>query len=243
MIVGGRNDDKIDGGAGVDTADYSDAMRLIKEIDGSLGLEPKDQGITLDLNTSNDAEVIAGDTNVGADTVKNIENVVGTNGKDNLTGDSEANALYGGDGNDDIQAGSNSDTVDGGDGNDEIDLGADSAKDILVLSEGEDTVSRFTTEDKLEFNGERYDLSDSEDIKTLEELDVILSGENDGEDTVITHENGVTTLIGFEYQEPKIQWVDHFYLENGENTENFKRRRNYIDTTDRGTSLVFRPGY
>lgn len=87
-IIGLAGVDVIDGGLGVDTVDYSGAT------------VSSTAGIGLALNTSTNATVVVGTSNVGADTVKNVENVIGTSGADAISGDSAANRLQGNDGAD-----------------------------------------------------------------------------------------------------------------------------------------------
>ncbi len=105
-LVGGTGVDVIDGGAGTDTVDFSSA----KLANGS-ALAASDTGITLVLNTSTNATVTVGSTDVGADTVKNVENIIGTGGKDTLTGDSAANVITGGAGADTINGAGGADTI------------------------------------------------------------------------------------------------------------------------------------
>ena len=116
-ISGGSGIDTIDGQAGIDTVDYSSALQT-----GGGTLVTTDTGITLILNGSTYATVTVGGTNVGADIVRNIENIVGTNGKDTLTGDSADNAISGGTGNDTITGGAGADVLTGGAGADADDF-------------------------------------------------------------------------------------------------------------------------
>ena len=110
-LIGGAGVDAIDGGSDTDTVDYSAATLL----NGNT-LATTDTGITLVLNTSTAATVTVGSTNVGADTVVNVENIIGTNGADTLTGDSAANNISGGTGNDTITGAAGNDALDGGSG-------------------------------------------------------------------------------------------------------------------------------
>lgn len=104
LLVGGLGNDIIDGGAGFDTVDYSTATLT------------STAGITLVLNTSTNATVTAGTADVGADTVKNVENVIGTSGADTITGDALINVISGGEGNDTINGGVGADSLTGGNG-------------------------------------------------------------------------------------------------------------------------------
>ena len=68
--------------------------------------------------------------------VKNIENVIGGSGNDELTGDDRANQLTGGFGNDILDGGAGNDTLNGGAGNDTLDGGA--GDDVLFGGDGDD---------------------------------------------------------------------------------------------------------
>ena len=104
-FVAGRAADHIDGGDGIDTLDFSSAIRAVK----------------VDLsNAANNAGLTA-----LHDTYAGIENVAGSALNDVLTGDAQANLLLGNaghdmlvgaDGNDTLVGGLGSDTVTGGNG-------------------------------------------------------------------------------------------------------------------------------
>jgi Ca2+-binding RTX toxin-like protein len=102
--LGGQ--DTIDGGAGVDTADYSDKTGLV--------------AVALNGATT---VVVSGD----GDFIKNIEHVIGGSGNDLISGDGSANRLEGGGGKDQLKGGDGKDTLIGGTGDDTMDggLGAD----------------------------------------------------------------------------------------------------------------------
>ncbi len=132
-ILGGSGDDRfviglsnevIDGGAGIDTLDLSGVVKktIVSLADPSL----------------NRGEGIRGDTNLG------IENIVGSDRPDSLTGNSEANwlsggkssgILFGGDGNDTLLGGRGTDTLTGG-------AGADVFQ-FKTLTEGSDVLPDF----------------------------------------------------------------------------------------------------
>ena len=90
---GGLGADILDGGAGVDTADYSD----------------KTQSVVLTLNGAADTVVAVGGS--AEDTLRNIENVIGGSAGDFLTGDG-GQLLPGRGGADVIDGGGGSDTAD-----------------------------------------------------------------------------------------------------------------------------------
>jgi Ca2+-binding RTX toxin-like protein len=98
LFRGALGADFIDGGAGVDTADYRE----------------KSAAVRVTLDGSNDSFVFVGGT--AEDTIRNIENVFGGKGNDTLTGDGLANTLNGNDGKDLLTGGGGADTLDGGAG-------------------------------------------------------------------------------------------------------------------------------
>lgn len=101
-LVSGRGNDTIDGGSGVDTLSYIQATSGVK--------------VTL-------AKLTAQNTvGAGTDTISGIENLIGSNLNDNLTGNSGANRISGGDGNDTLNGGAGADVLEGGEGNDATQL-------------------------------------------------------------------------------------------------------------------------
>ncbi|HWW25989.1 MAG TPA: hypothetical protein VNZ85_08875 [Caulobacter sp.] len=108
-LSGGGGADLIDGGAGRDTAVYAD----------------KTQAVVVILNGATDAAVTVG--GVAEDTLRNVENVVGGQAGDILTGDGADNVLDGGAGaaNDVLHGAAGMDTLIGGAGDDLLDGGAD----------------------------------------------------------------------------------------------------------------------
>jgi len=115
-LSGGLGDDYIDGGSGSDggngdTADYSDISGITDDI-----------GVTVDLRIQDGT---AQDTvKAGNDTLKNIENLIGTIYADTLHGDSNDNTLLGGSGNDTLfgngSTATGNDYIDGGSGTDDL---------------------------------------------------------------------------------------------------------------------------
>lgn len=104
-LVGGdgAGNDMYDGGKGIDTVRYTSAMA----------------SITVDLSQGKAASTFrANDAGIGKDQVKNIENIIGGDFADRLTGSKAANYIVGGAGNDTIDGGLGSDTLVGGDGAD-----------------------------------------------------------------------------------------------------------------------------
>ena len=75
----------MDGGAGTDTATYADAYA----------------GVSVNLAIATAQNTIG----AGVDTLKNFENLTGSNLNDTLTGNAAANILNGGAGNDSLNGG------------------------------------------------------------------------------------------------------------------------------------------
>ncbi|MFM1908937.1 MAG: hypothetical protein RLZZ591_2614, partial [Pseudomonadota bacterium] len=101
-ISGGGGNDFLDGGLGADTVSYGYATN----------------GVVVDL-TAHTGTV----DNNDEDDLRNIENVVGSDHNDTLTGDSGANLLSGGAGIDSISGGAGDDILQGGEGGDVLDGG------------------------------------------------------------------------------------------------------------------------
>ncbi len=111
-LTGGRGNDKMDGEAGTDQVKYTKATT----------------GVTVDLG----AKTATGE---GNDTLRSIENVVGSNFDDSISGTGAANLIKGLDGNDLLDGLHGGDTLFGGAGNDEL-LGG--SGDDVLKGEGDD---------------------------------------------------------------------------------------------------------
>lgn len=114
VLRGGQDNDTLDGGAGTDMLDLSDATA----------------GITLTLNqgTNGGAAWSTGALpNIGTDSYKNMDGVIGTGFNDSLTGSS---------GNDIIRGGAGSDILNGGGGLDILDFSEMSTGFTLTLGSG-----------------------------------------------------------------------------------------------------------
>jgi Ca2+-binding RTX toxin-like protein len=121
-LNGGAGDDTLTGGTSTnDTVSYG----------GITG------AVTVNLATTT-AQNTGG---AGSDTITNIENAIGGNGGDTLTGTTGANTLTGGAGNDSLVGGDGNDSVLGGDGN-----------DTLTGGNGDDTVTGGTGTDSANYS-------------------------------------------------------------------------------------------
>ncbi|MGB8526376.1 MAG: 5'-nucleotidase C-terminal domain-containing protein [Rhodoplanes sp.] len=191
-IKGGSGDDDLFGGNGNDTfiaGTTPDGLALLSLSGKSFGRpRPDDDGKdlydgeagidTLDLSALTkgvEIDLKDGTTRFGSDTIKSIENLIGTEKNDDISGNSQANELHGGAGNDDIDGEGGDDMVfgeagldnlKGGSGNDLLDGGADNdklegelgndqlfgqaGKDDLKGGSGNDLLDGGTDSDKLD---------------------------------------------------------------------------------------------
>ncbi|KJK15604.1 type I secretion C-terminal target domain-containing protein, partial [Pseudomonas sp. 2(2015)] len=125
LLIGGAGNDLLDGGAGIDTASYASA--------GS--------AVTVNLSTVG-AQNTGG---AGTDTLVAIENLIGSDYNDTLTGNDNANVLNGGLGNDTLIGGGGDDVLIGGPGNNTLTGGTGS--DTFLYQQGNtghDVVTDFT---------------------------------------------------------------------------------------------------
>jgi Ca2+-binding RTX toxin-like protein len=110
-LVGGTGNDTLDGSLGTDTADYAGSKTAITA--------------SLESNSA---------TGVGADTLADIENLIGSSLADDLSGSGAANTLKGGGGDDTLRGDAGNDTVVGSGGAD--DLFGDGGTDKLNSKDG-----------------------------------------------------------------------------------------------------------
>ena len=117
-IMGGSGNDTLDGGDGRDTLDGGDGDKDTVEFKKFDLKDSKNdyvylEGVNINLQTQ------LGSSGTFKDSIyKNIENIIGTNLGDTLTGSDSDNEIYGRDGNDIISGGKGNDLLDGGDGHD-----------------------------------------------------------------------------------------------------------------------------
>ncbi|HIP56316.1 MAG TPA: hypothetical protein EYG97_04755, partial [Arcobacter sp.] len=142
-FYGGAGNDTLEGGAGNDTfyVEFDDGEDTV---DGGEGSDTIDysalvatQDLTINLDGSTEVRAtVAGETDtdssngVDQDKIKNVENVTGGAGNDNISGDSEVNVLKGGSGSDNLNGEGNDDILEGG-------IGIDN----LIGGSGDDTLN------------------------------------------------------------------------------------------------------
>jgi|GEM_PF-1869155 len=114
ILVGGAGNDTLNGGAGIDTASYIDATSAV-----TVNL-----GVATAQNTGG----------AGTDTLNSIENLIGSNFNDTLTGNNSANLLFGGAGNDTLIGNGGDDILIGGLGADTMTGGT--GKDTFLWQKG-----------------------------------------------------------------------------------------------------------
>lgn len=184
IIFGNGDDDTIDGGDGEDQTFGGSGDDIIRDNDGlnkdvhdggnDLGGRGSDtidySGITFGGTpvTISLADETVSNTAGSFDTIRNFENVRGSQGDETIIGDNGANELWGENGQDVIQGGYSADIIHGGVGNDTIYsmtaahrdasnaddfLYGDAGIDRLIGSNGDDTMDGGTEGDTLEGRG------------------------------------------------------------------------------------------
>ncbi|SHJ32305.1 Ca2+-binding protein, RTX toxin-related [Palleronia salina] len=137
ILLGGAGNDSLDGGFGYDTLDGGDGTDEV-----SYAFYNGDT--TLSLETG--VVYFNADPSV-TETVLNVESVIGSGGRNNLTGNAEHNHLVGADRPDRLLGADGNDTLDGFAGPDFLFGGADD--DLLNGHSGDDTVSGGSGTDTL----------------------------------------------------------------------------------------------
>jgi Ca2+-binding RTX toxin-like protein len=163
VLDGGRGADLLDGGPGDDDLtgdeDYEGSPVWADVIRGgsgndTVGYAYRSRAVTADLDGQSRDDGQAGEHDtLGAD----IENLVGSDGGDRLTGNAASNDIDGGAGNDTILGGAGADRMDGGGGNDTVRGGA--GDDELYGDVGRDTVHGDAGDDNL-YSGDGSDEGD-----------------------------------------------------------------------------------
>ncbi|MEO7220836.1 MAG: calcium-binding protein [Devosia sp.] len=175
IFTGGAGKDTIDGVGGTDTLDYS--------------LETGGKAINVLL-----AKHEVTDTFGGTDTVDNIENIIGTTGRDVMTGDGGANTFWGRDGKDNLGGGAGKDTLWGGLHNDALGGGDNDDKlygedgsDVLIGNDGDDTLDGGDKRDTLKGGDGDDTLNGGDGNDTLTDRAI---SENAQAGVVIDHKGG-----------------------------------------------------
>jgi VCBS repeat-containing protein len=143
VIIAGAGKDQAKGGAGNDIF-FASLLDGNDDYAGGAGIDTYDLSNTNAAATVNLALGTASSLDTGLDKLAEMENVIGTNSADTITGNSLANLLEGLGGNDILIGGAGIDTLIGGGGNDVLTGGL--GNDIFVFNNdfGKDTVTDFT---------------------------------------------------------------------------------------------------
>jgi Ca2+-binding RTX toxin-like protein len=115
VLFGGSDADTINAGAGDDTITGGGGADTINGEGGTDTLDFSDEGGSAGVDVNLGANSVT-DTFGNIDSVSNVENAIGTDGDDGLTGDDAANHLDGGLGNDGFGGSAGNDTLVGGGG-------------------------------------------------------------------------------------------------------------------------------
>ncbi|NKD77728.1 hypothetical protein HEQ60_08145 [Haematospirillum sp. H1815] len=174
VLYGGAGDDTLDGGSGNDVLDGVAGNDTLKgehghdALDGGDGDDfadytDKTAPVRVTLHGAQDAAVYVG--GIAEDTVRNIENIRGGWGNDQITGDEGDNTLLGEkgndfldgrDGHDILNGGPGTDTLHGGAGDDHLEGG--NGNDFLYGGAGDDILRGGPGKDSLD-GGEGNDLA------------------------------------------------------------------------------------
>jgi Ca2+-binding RTX toxin-like protein len=184
--------DTLNGGSGIDTADYTGALGINVTLSGGAG----------------QVEVFVGGSVKQYDQLIGIENIIGSNSQNNITGDTAANKITGGGSADTLAGGDGNDTLDGGAGNDSLQGGNNDdsltgglGKDSLFGGEGNDILIGEAGSDSL-VGGNGIDTADysSSSAVTVNLTNTVLVGSppaDDGIGDVIDAD--VEIIIGSNY--------------------------------------------
>lgn len=174
-LVGYAGNDTLIGGVGRDTADYNKSLT----------------GVTVDLT----AGVASNDGHGGADTLSQIEDLVGSAFADRLTGDSGANRLAGGLGADLLSGMGGDDILDGGSGaGNELRGGA--GNDRYIISTGADVIVELAGEgvDTVETTMRSFVLADN--VENLTYLGAAsFTGTGNSQNNILTGGTGDDVLM------------------------------------------------
>lgn len=124
VIAGTTGDNFMSGGAGNDSMNGNNGIDTLSYLEAS-------SAVTVNLMTGT-----ASDGDGGTDSILNIENIIGSNYDDIITGFNFGNQLYGGAGNDILNGNNGTDLLDGGDGVDTASYSSAAAARTINLAGG-----------------------------------------------------------------------------------------------------------
>ncbi|MCG7507134.1 beta strand repeat-containing protein, partial [Mesorhizobium retamae] len=178
-LNGLAGDDTLVGGAGADVLDGGTHSTL----GDTASYQNSATGVTVDLTLVGTAQTSTGDAS--GDKLTGIENLIGSNLADLLTGDGNANVLYGLDGNDTLHGGGGDDTLYGGAGLNH--LYGEGGKDTFVIDQS--ALSEVGMVDVI------HDYSNADgDVVDLSELLNVALGTNVGTAGYVDYDNATGAL-------------------------------------------------
>ena len=225
ILNGGAGDDTLEGGEGADTLDGgSFADDWASYSNSALGVRVK-IGLTKQLDFTAEHGFTANENEAVGDRLTNIQNIVGSDQGDWLTGNGFTNRLVGGAGNDRLDGLENDDILDGGAGNDTLNGGDDTdtlhggdGADILNGDAGNDTLNGDAGNDTLN-GGNGYDIlnggegndilnggtgndelnggTGNDELNGGAGIDTYLFNNGDGTDTILAANDGVGNKLVF----------------------------------------------
>jgi len=155
LLIGRNGNDSLNGGEGSDTLIGGKGSDTL--IGGSYSNDAADwvsfaedtAGVTATLSSYGTSTATSADGYI--DTLQYIENAIGSDFADTITGDYYANTIDGGKGNDTLNGESGNDTLIGGAGNDSLDGGY--GDDWLIGGTGNDTLNGNSGNDTVDYSG------------------------------------------------------------------------------------------
>ncbi len=210
-LSGGADNDVLIGGVGEDTAHGDDGDDVfIAEVsdgddhyDGGEGADTYVLSATTAPATVNLEAEEATSSVTGTDELIDFENVIGSLGDDEITGNDEANDLNGSLGDDEIKGGEGDDTLQGDEGNDELE--GEAGDDLFVATvgdgddtydggEGEDTFDASELTERVEIDLEAGTVTSTQSgVDTVHDIENVIGGEGDD---VITANESANKLFG-----------------------------------------------
>ncbi len=202
-LEGGAGADRLEGGDGLDTASYA----------SSGDEDTNGEGVKVSL--------VAGATNTGehaeGDVLFDIENLVGSDYKDTLTGNAEANVLVGRDGDDTLVGGGGNDRLFGGAGVDTASYAGAANGVVVNLLSG--SASGSDAEGDILVGIENLEGSAHKDALIGDTADNTLKG-NGGDDRLVGGD-GVDTLNGGDGADILVGGLGNDFLQGGSGTDNY----------------------
>ncbi|NEQ98930.1 MAG: calcium-binding protein [Cyanothece sp. SIO2G6] len=192
MLFGGDGNDEINGGDGNDTLNGGDGNDTLDGGDGSdtVDYSGAEEGVVVSLADAADTAQMDGFGSF--DTLKSIENIIGTAFDDILTGDSGNNTLNGGAGNDVLNGGDGIDTVDYSD-----------ATGLVIVSLADDDIPMLA--------GDGLGGAD-----ILVSIEHVVGGQHGNQ---ITGNSGANTLLGGDGNDILVGRDGHDHLAGGAGTD------------------------